>query len=79
MRASRDSLVVDGVNTGGRAGVTAGGAARSGRSLCRGVGDRVTSAGASALESVVETNPVTSLVGEGPAEVVVGGAIDYSS
>lgn len=54
---------MDGVDTAAGACVTAGGASRGGGSLSGGVADTVTRAGATALESVVETNPVTDLVG----------------
>jgi hypothetical protein len=65
-------VVVDGVNTTARASVTASGASRGRGGLGRGVRDGVAGAGASTLEGVVETEPVTSLVGERAAEVVVG-------
>lgn len=66
-------VVVDGVDTGAGAGVTAGGASRGKGRLGRGVRNLVAGAAAATLESVVETDPVTGLVGEGPAEVEVGG------
>lgn len=66
---------MDGVNTGlAGAGVTADRAAGRSGGLGGGVGDGVTGTGAAALEGVVETEPVTNLVGGGVAEVVVGGA-----
>lgn len=68
-------VVADGVETSlARARVTANGASRGGRRLSGGVGDEVAVAGAAALEGVVETEPVADLVGDGVAEVVVGGA-----
>ena len=67
-------VVVDGVNTGlAGARVTADGAAGGSRGLSGGVGNGVAGAGAAALEGVVETEPVTNLVGGGVAEVVAGG------
>ena len=53
---------MDGVDTRGRAGVAASGAAGRGRSLSRGIRDAVAGAAAATLESVVEADPVTSLV-----------------
>ena len=55
---------MDGVNAAARASVTTGRATTGGRSLRRGVADLVTRAAATTLESVVETDPVSSLVGE---------------
>lgn len=60
------------VNTSARAGVAAGGAARSSGGLRRGVANVVARAGAATLESVVETEPVTGLVRQALALVVVG-------
>ena len=57
--------VVDGVNAATGAGVAAGGAAECLGGLSGGVRDLVAGAGAAALEGVVETEPMTSLVGEG--------------
>jgi hypothetical protein len=65
--------VVDGVDTAAGACVLADGAAGSGGSLGRGVADLVTSAGAAALEDVVEAEPVADFVGGGGALVVGGG------
>jgi len=67
---------VDGVDTGSvGARVTASGASAGGAELGGRVGDEVAVAGAAAaLEGVVETHPVTDLVGDGVAEVEVGGA-----
>jgi len=67
-------VVVDGVDTTARAGVAAGGAARSSRRLGRSVVDAVAGGGAAALEGVVEVHPVTNLVGGGAAQVVGGGS-----
>ena len=55
---------MDGVNAGARAGVAASGAAERLGSLSGGVRDLVAGAGAAALEGVVETDPVTGLVGQ---------------
>lgn len=67
---------MDGVDTGSvGARVTASGASAGGAELGGRVGDEVAVAGAAAaLEGVVETHPVTDLVGDGVAKVVVGGA-----
>jgi hypothetical protein len=64
---------VDGVDTAAGACVLADGAAGSSGSLGRGVADLVTSAGAAALEDVVEAEPVADFVGGGGALVVGGG------
>lgn len=61
---------MDGVKTstvGAR--VTAGRASAGWAGLRGGIGNRVTSAGAAALEGVVETHPVADLVGDGLALV----------
>jgi hypothetical protein len=62
------------VNTSTGAGVTASRAARRSRGLWRGIADRITSAGAPALEGMVETKPVANLMSESFALVVVGRA-----
>jgi hypothetical protein len=61
-----------GVNTCRCASITASGAAVSSRGFSRSVGDGIARAGAAALESVVETDPVSSLVCEGLTLVIVG-------
>lgn len=61
-------MLTDGVSTSTRAGVTASGATESGRGLRGGIRDGVSRGGASALESVEQTNPVTSFVSEGLQE-----------
>lgn len=66
-------VVVDGVNTAAGARVTTNGASRAGAGLGRGVGDTIARAGAATLEGVVETEPVTGLVGGGLAEVEADG------
>lgn len=55
---------MDGVDARAGARVTARGAAVRGLALSRGVRDAVAGAGAATLEGVVETDPVTSLVGQ---------------
>ena len=62
--------VVDGVNARARAGVAASGSAERLGSLSGGVRDLVAGAGAAALEGVVETNPVASLVRQSLLEVM---------
>ena len=51
-------VVVDGVDTRGRASIASGRAARRGRRLSGGIADGVSGARATALEGVVESNPV---------------------
>ena len=58
-------VVADGVNTGAGACVAADGATVRGLALRGGVRNAVAGAAAAALEGVVETEPVTSLMGEG--------------
>lgn len=76
-------VVVDWVDTwegGASAGVTASWAARGGGLLGWGVWDTVTAgggSGASTLEGMKETEPVTNLVGGGTAKVVVGGGTTW--
>jgi len=65
--------LTDGVNTSTTAGITISGATRGRRSLGRGIGNRITRARATALEGVVEANPVTDFVSDSLSEVVVGG------
>jgi hypothetical protein len=65
--------VVDRVNTAAGASVLANGAAGSGGALRRGVADLVASAGAAALEDVVEAEPVADFVGGGGTLVVRSG------
>ena len=55
---------MDGVNAAARASVTTGRATTGGRSFRRGIGDLVTRSTAAALEGMVETDPVSDLVGE---------------
>ena len=57
-------VVADGVNTGAGACVAADGATVRGLALRGGVRNAVAGAAAAALEGVVETDPVTRLVGE---------------
>lgn len=56
---------MDGVDTSARAGVTASGATCGGRSLRSGVTHLIASAAATALEGVVETDPVSGFVCQG--------------
>jgi len=65
--------VVDGVDAAAGAGVLADGAARGRDALGRGVGDGVASAGAAALEDVVETEVVADLVDGGGTLVEASG------
>ena len=58
-------VVVDGVNAGAGAGVAADGASVGGLVLRGGVSNAIVGGAAAALEGVVETEPMTSLVGEG--------------
>ena len=57
-------VLTDGVNACAAAGIAASRAAKGGRSLCGGIADEVTGTGAAALEGMVQTKPVTSLVSE---------------
>ena len=52
-RRIRNVLIVDGVETGARASVTASRALGCGSGFCRCIVDKVSRAGASALESVI--------------------------
>lgn len=65
-------VVVDGVSSATGAGVAGGRAARSSSLLRGGVGNGVANSSAGTLEGVVETEPVTNLVDDGEAVVVVG-------
>src|SRR6266508_1789617 len=65
-------VVVDRVQARQRAGVAALGAAARRAGLRRGVAHLVVRRGATALEGVVQPEPVAGLVGRGLAEVVVG-------
>ena len=58
-------VVVDGVNAGAGAGVAADGASVGGLVLRGRVSNAIVGGAAAALEGVVETEPMTSLVGEG--------------
>ena len=57
-------VLTDGVNACGAAGIAANRAARGGRGLCGGIADEVTGTGAAALESIVQTEPMTNFVSE---------------
>jgi len=71
-RVQQEELT-DGVNTSNvGAGIAADGASISSGGLSGGVGNRVTRAAATTLESMVETEPVTNLVSQSLAEVVRG-------
>jgi len=64
---------MDRVDAAAGASVLANGAAGSGSALRRGVADLVASAGAAALEDVVEAEPVADFVGGGGTLVVRSG------
>ena len=55
----------DGVNASARAGITSGRTPESRRSLWGGIVDLIARAFAAILEGVIQTDPVTSLMGEG--------------
>lgn len=57
-------VVVDGINTGTGAGITASRAAAGGGSLSGGVRHAVAAAAAATLEGMVETDPVTGLMSQ---------------
>lgn len=57
------------IDTLAGAGIASSGAARGGGSLSRGIGDEISASLTSALEGVVEANPVSDLVGRGASQV----------
>jgi len=65
--------LTNGVNTSAAAGITTSGATRGSRSFGRSIGNRITRTRATALEGVVEANPVTDFVSDSLSEIVVGG------
>ena len=63
-QAAEVRVLTDRVKAWRTACITTSRAAKGGRGLCRGIADEVTGSGAAALESMVQTDPVTNLVSE---------------